>query len=124
MTNSTFRIVAAICLFLASDASVGRAAAGRREISPEEAHDLLTAFLKLPDGAVLKSGEMDYKGFLYFMAILTSGGEVGVMNVRYYTVDRHPGEVWNSVICQRTTSPPLRKLQMALRTSIGLTDTE
>ena len=95
------------------------------EISQDGAHNLLTAFLKLPDGDVLKSGDMGYKQFHFFMAILgTSSGEVGVLQVRYYAVDRQTGDVWNSVICQRITSPSLRKLQAALRKSIGLTDME
>ena len=98
---------------------------GQREISQDEARGLLTAFLKLSDGDVLKSGDMGYKQFHFFMAILgTSGGEVGVLQVRYYAVDRQTADVWNSVICQRITSPSLRKLQAALRKSVGLTDIE
>jgi hypothetical protein len=79
----------------------------------------------LPDHDVLKSGDMGYKQFHFFTAVLgTSGGEVGVLQVRYYAVDRKTGDVWNAVICQRITSPSLRKLQIALRKSIGLTDIE
>ena len=83
---------------------------------------------EVADGAVLKSGDMGYKQFYFFMAVLGTSsrevGEVGVLQVRYYAVNRKTGDVWNSVICQRITSPSLRKLQAALRKSIGLTDME
>jgi hypothetical protein len=98
---------------------------GKREITQDEARDLLKAFLKLPDEDMQKSGDLGYKQFYFFMAILgTSGGEVGVLQVRYYAVDRQTADVWNSVICERMTTPLLRKLQAALRKSIGLTDAE
>jgi hypothetical protein len=104
---------------------IGRSAAVAREINQEEARGLPAAYLKLPGGAVLNSGDMGFAGFRYFMAILgTSGGEVGVLQVRYFAVDRQTGEVWESVICQRIASPSLRKLQAALRKRIGLTDEE
>jgi hypothetical protein len=100
-------------------------ASWRRDISEKQAAHLLRAFL--PHAVVEKSGDMGYPDFHYFMAILGSSsgiGEVGVLQVRYYAVDRKTGDVWNSVICQRITSPSLRKLQGTLRKSIGLTDTE
>jgi len=100
-------------------------ATGLREISLEEANELLTAYLKLPEGNLLKSGDMGYTGFYFFMAILgASKGPVGVLHVRYDAVDRKTGDVWNGVICQQIASHSLKKLQLTLRRRIGLTDDE
>jgi len=46
--------------------------AGAREVTYEEAHDLLTAFLKLRPLAVEKSGDVGYKEFYFFMADMGS----------------------------------------------------
>lgn len=117
--------LATICIFLTACESVGNAATGRRDVTEKEARDLVAAFLKLPNADVLKSGDMGYRDFYDFMAILgASGGEVGVLQVRYYAVDRQTADVWSSVVCQRITSPSLRKLQRALRKRVGLTDME
>lgn len=43
-----------------------------REITYEEAHDLLTAFLKVRPLAVEKSGDLGYKEFYFFMADMGS----------------------------------------------------
>ncbi|HEX3748280.1 MAG TPA: hypothetical protein VHW09_30335 [Bryobacteraceae bacterium] len=104
---------------------------GRQEISLEEARDLLKAFLKLPGGDLLQEDDphypdgTHYPAFHFFTAILgASPGPIGVLQVRYYAVDRQTGDVWNAVICQTITSPSLTKLQVVLRRRIGLTDAE
>lgn len=104
---------------------------GRREISSEEAHDLLKAFLKLPDVAILHEDDFRYPdgdrypAFHFIEAELgVSPGPVGVLQVRYYAVDRQTGDVWNAVICELITSSSLTKVQVALRRRIGLTDVE
>lgn len=89
---------------------------------------MLRAFLKLPGDVVEESGDLGYKQFDFFMAIFGSSrpevGDAGVLQVRYYAVDRQTGDVWNSVICQRMATPLLKRLQAQLRKRIGLTDTE
>jgi len=105
-----------------------------REVTYEEAHDLLTAFLKARPRAVEKSGDMGYKEFYFFMADMGSlpcrpcarRGETGVYvgNFQYYAVDRRTGDVWSSVICERIARHALSRLQAALRKRIGLTNAE
>jgi hypothetical protein len=105
-----------------------------REVTYEEAHDLLTAFLKVPPLAVEKSGDMGYKEFYFFMADMGSlpchpcvrRGLKGVYvgNFQYYAVDRRTGDVWSSTICERIATRALTRLQVALRKRIGLTNAE
>ena len=101
-------------------------ATGLREISMEEASNLLTAFLKsrgFRGFGLEKSGDMGYTEFYFFMAILgASKGPVGVLDVRYYSVDRKTGDVWDSGFCERFESLALTKLQRAIRQRIGLTE--
>jgi hypothetical protein len=110
----------------ASDQS-GHASTEAREITYKEAHDLLAAFLKAPPYAVVKSGDMGYREFYFFMADMGSArgpGGVYVADLQYYAIDRRTGDVWSSIICERIATPALTKLQMALRKRIGLTDAE
>src|SRR5580700_10249908 len=89
----------------------GRDHSEPRELTYEEAHDLLTAFLKVSPLAVEQSGDMGYKGFYFFMADAGSlpcrpcarQGQKGVYvgNFQYYAVDRRTGDVWSSVFCER-----------------------
>jgi hypothetical protein len=105
----------------------GRKPNEAREITYKEARDLLTAFLRVPPGAVMDSGDMGYKAFYFFMADMGSScGPDGVCvgNFQYYAVDRRTGDVWSSVICQRIAAPALTRLQATLRKRIGLTNTE
>lgn len=104
----------------------------RRAISAEEAHDLLRAFLNLPGGDILQQNDFHYPdgsrypAFYFFEAILgvSSPGPVGVLQERYYAVDRQTGDVWNSVICEPITSSSWAELQVALRRRIGLMGVE
>lgn len=102
---------------------------GRREITSEEAQDLLKSFLKHFDGLqkydpVYPDGTR-YPAYYFFEAMLgVPPGPVGALNVGYYAVDRQTGDVWNGTICERITSSSLTKVQVALRRRIGLTDAE
>ena len=105
----------------------GRAPNEAREVTYKEAHDLLTAFLKIPPSAVEQSGDMGYKEFYFFMAHMGSSCRpdgVCVGDLKYYAVDRRTGDVWSSVICQRVATRALTKLQTTLRKRIGLTNAE
>jgi hypothetical protein len=106
-----------------------------REVTYEEAHDLLTAFLKVSPGAVVKSGgDMGYKEFYFFMADMGSvpgrpcarQGQKGVYvgNFQYYAVDRRTCDVWSAVFCRRIARRKLSRLQAALRRRIGLTNAQ
>ena len=104
------------------------------EITYEEAHDLLTKFLKVRPMAVETSGDLGYKEFYFFMADMGSvpcrpcarQGQEGVYagDFRYYAVDRRTGDVWSAVICERIAVHALSRLQAALRKRIGLTNAE
>ena len=105
-----------------------------REVTYVEAHDLLTAFLKVRPLAVEKSGDLGYKEFYFFMADMGSlpcrpcarQGQKGVYvgNFQYYAVDRRTGDVWSAVFCERIARRALSRLQAALRKRIGLTNAE
>jgi len=105
-----------------------------REVTYEEAHDLLTTFLKVRPLAVEKSGDLGYKEFYFFMADMGSSpcspcarqGQKGVYvgNFQYYAVDRRTGDVWRAVFCERIARRALSRLQAALRKRIGLTNAE
>jgi hypothetical protein len=97
----------------------------RRDLSAEEAHDLLKAFLKIPGSALLPYSSPDQPDFYSFEAIFgASKGPVGVLNVDYYAVDRKTGDLWSGLICERFESSSLLMLQRAIRQRIGLTDEE
>lgn len=97
-----------------------------REITHSEAHDLLKKFLKAP-GGIEDSGNLGYKEFYFFMAIMGSNcapDGVCVGDFQYYAVDRRTADVWSAVICKRIKTHALNKLQKALRKRIGLKDDE
>ena len=113
-----------VILLLAIAVTMARAEASTqaREITSNEAHDLLTAFLKAP-GGVEQSGDLGYKEFYFFMAIMGSSCSpdgVCVGNFQYYAIDRRTGDVWSAIICKRIATRSLSKLQKALRKRIGL----
>jgi hypothetical protein len=95
-----------------------------RDVTLEEAHELVTAFLK--DHAESRYGPglekyevAEYPGFQFFQALPDpQSGRI------HYGVDLKTGEVWDSPVCQNLTSPSLKKLQSAIRTRIGLTSKE
>jgi hypothetical protein len=100
----------------------------RRDVSLEEAHDLVTAFFtdrgstKLPGFGLDKYNNKHYPEFQFFQGIFCN--PKGSFNLGHYAVDRKTGDVWNAVICERVTSPSLAKLQRAIRKRIVLTDLE
>ena len=129
MTWRASKLVATACLLLAAD--VGHSAQKRREISEKEAHHLLTKYLKLADRAVYRlSSDFGYKGFHFFQAeegVASANLEdptLGVLQVRYYAVDRNTADIWDAGFCQEVSSPSLAQLQVVIRKHIGLTDTE
>jgi hypothetical protein len=93
-----------------------------RDVTLEEAHELVTAFLKdrAEGGYGLDEYEVkDHPGFQFFQAVPDPpSGRI------HYAVDLRTGEVWDSAPCERLTSPSLRKLQNAIRGRIGLTAAE
>ena len=101
-----------------------------RDITSGEAHVLLKAFLKRADGDIQEYDPQypdgtRYPAFYFLEAELgVSPGPVGVLDVRYYAVDRQTGDVWNAVICEVITSSSLTRAQVALRRRIGLIDAE
>lgn len=90
-----------------------------RDVTLEEAHELVQAFLKdraVRDYVLEKYQVKGYPGFQFFQALPDpSTGQI------HYAVDRKTGEVWDGVFCENLTSPSLNKLQEAIRTRIGLT---
>jgi hypothetical protein len=94
----------------------------RRDVTLEEAHELVKAFLKdrAEGGYGLEKYEVkDDPGFQFFQAVPDPpSGQI------HYAVDLRTGEVWSGVFCENLTSPSLKKLQNAIRTRIGLTASE
>ena len=124
-----WKLVATACLLLAAD--FGYSAQKLREISEQEAHRLLTKYLKLRDRAVYRlDGDIGYKGFYFFQAeegVASANLEdpaLGILQVGYYAVDRKTGDIWDAGFCQEISSPSLTQLQVVLRKHIGLTDTD
>jgi hypothetical protein len=92
----------------------------RRDVTLEEANELMTALFRGASGYALEEYEVkDYPGFQFFQAM----GHDPLGHI-HYAVDRKTGEVWSGVACENLTSPSLKKLQTAIRTRIGLTTDE
>jgi hypothetical protein len=96
----------------------------QRDVTPEEADALVTAFFKdrgntkLPSFGLEKYTNPYFPQFLCFQGIFDNPG--GSVNLGFYAVDRKTGEVWDGVYCARASSPSLVKLQAAIRNRIGL----
>jgi hypothetical protein len=94
----------------------------------EEAHELMMAISKdsgwtsFP-GFALDSYSVADKPEFSFVAVLWDNPNGSVI-IGHYAVDRKTGDVWNGVICERMKSPSLTRLQRAIRTRIGLTDSD
>jgi hypothetical protein len=99
----------------------------QREITPEEAHELMMAFSKdsgwtsFPGFTLDSYSVADKPAFFFFAAIWDNHN--GSVIIGHYAVDR-TGDVWNAVICGRMKSASLTRLQKAIRMRIGLTDAE
>jgi Ni,Fe-hydrogenase III large subunit len=91
-------------------------------VTLEEAHELVKAFQKDHGvgGYGLEKYEVnEYPGFQFFRAVPDPPrGRL------HYAVDLKNGEVWDAVVCEKLTSPSLKKLQNAIRNRIGLTADE
>jgi carboxypeptidase family protein len=100
----------------------------RREITLEEAHDLVTALTrdrgntKAPGFELVKFSDPYDPTFQFFEAIWNN--PVGSVNLGHYAVDRKTGDVWNAIVCERMTSASLTRLQRAIRIRIGLTESK
>ena len=93
-----------------------------RNVSLEEAHELVKAFQKdHGEGsyALDKYEVKEYPGFEFFQAVPDPpSGRI------HYPVDLRTGEVWDEGSCEKLASPSLKKLQSAIRNRIGLTADE
>jgi hypothetical protein len=93
-----------------------------RDVTLEEAHELVKAFLKdraVGDYALEQYEVKDYPGFQFFQAVPDPpDGPI------HYAVDLRTGEVWDAPVCEKLTSPSMKKLQNAIRNRIGLTADE
>ncbi len=104
--------------------------AKRRNISLEEANDLVFACLRSvgctkQTCSLVRYHAADWPGlpeFYSFQAI--SSNPHTSFNQGYYEVDPRSGDVWNGVICERFESPFLVGLQRTIRKRIGLHDDE
>jgi hypothetical protein len=100
----------------------------RREVTLEEAHDVVTALMqdrgatKLPGFSLKKYTDTYFPDFQFFQGIFDNPN--GSFNLGHYAVDRKTGDVWNGVICERMKSHSLTKLQRAIRIRIGLTESD
>ena len=93
-----------------------------RNVSLEEAHELVKAFQKDhgEGGYALEKYEVkEYSEFEFFQAVPDPQ-----RSRLHYAVDLRTGEVWDGVFCENLTSPSLKKLQNAIRIRIGLTQDE
>jgi hypothetical protein len=127
MMRFSWRLVATAYLLLA--AKVATSAHMLREISEQEAHHILTKYLKLGDGAVYRlDADFGYKGFYFLQAeeeVASANLEdptQGTLWIRYYAVDKKTADIWDAGFCQEISSPSLAQLQVVLRKHIGLTD--
>jgi hypothetical protein len=94
----------------------------RRDVTLEEAHELVTAFLRgrRSTGFSLDKYEnKDSPGFQFFQVL----GDDPYGSI-HYAVDRKTGDVWSEAPCKNLTSPSVKKLQQAIRNRIGLTADE
>jgi|SRR5579862_424179 len=100
-----------------------------REITLEEAHDLVTALMKdrgnttAPGFSLEQYSDPHFPEFLGFQAVFDNPNP-GSFNLGFYAVDRKTGDVWNGIICERMKSASLKKLQRTIRLRIGLTESE
>ncbi len=101
--------------------------APRRQITVNEAEDLVRALLK-PDGWTKLRGFVLYQAlfdaeFQGFYFIHAEWGKPPVA-IGHFAVERSTGDVWDWVKCGRFNSPALAEAQQALRKRIGLSDAE
>jgi len=95
----------------------------QRKLSLEEAYNLVNTYLGGCENkhcSLINWMNPDFPEFYAFEAL--NDQRTGSANIGFFFVDPRTGDVWNGVICEQFQSPPLRKLQQAIRNRIGLTD--
>ena len=124
-------VAAAVIAALFSGVGFGQASRDSKppSITVAEAHQLVYALLdaddwtKLPGFAIEKLYiSPTFPGFYEIHATWDNPG--GGNSVGRYAVAEATGDVWDSVMCGRFTSPALLKAQEVLRKRIGLTEAE
>ena len=94
----------------------------RRDVTLEEADELVTVVLRHHGGYALDPHEVEsFPDFQFYQALWNHPH--GTFYI-HYAVDRKTGEVWGLDACENLTSPALKKLQSAIRSRIGLTADE
>jgi hypothetical protein len=99
----------------------------RRNVSLEEANDLVYAYLRTM-GCRKRTCGLDphddpyFPDFYSFQAL--HDNPTGSPNMGFFKVDPRTGDVWNGVICGKYTSAALLALQRTVRQRIGLTEEE
>jgi|SRR5579883_121306 len=99
-----------------------------RALTAAEARELALKAFEASGSAKLKGFVVEqYRNsrddhFLYFEG--TWANPNGSVVVDHYAVDAITGDVWSAIVCREITSPALRKLQVALRVRIRLSERE
>jgi hypothetical protein len=96
-----------------------------RNISVEEANNLVYAYLTgcgKKHCPLEEYNDPDHPDFYGLEAL--NDNRSGNANLGFFEIDPRTGDVWNGVICEQFSSPPLLKLQRTIRHRIGLTDQE
>jgi hypothetical protein len=127
MMRSTLAIV--VMIFAFSGLGNVRAATDESMISKRDAVRLIMASLppkarKLPQlGLDVRLDEQNRR--YYTVDVTWAGLPDGSAVYGSYYVDRETGDVWNAVVeCTQIDTAALRKLQAAIRTRIGLSESD
>jgi len=120
------RPILALMIAALTGAAFGQtsSAVKRRNVTLEEASDLVYAYLK-SGGCTKDTCSIDqihdpyFPGFYSFQAMWRN--QYGSV---YFKVDPRTGDLWDGAACGGFTSPSLVALQQAIRKRIGLSDEE
>jgi hypothetical protein len=98
-----------------------------RELTIEEAHSILTAWIpdatqRLP-GYELDDFTINDPPWFYFIEVIWDNPRGSVVWGNY-AVDRATGDLWTAVICERITSRRVRAAQRQVWKELGLTKAE
>lgn len=122
------RFVASCVVFLTLFLSAFAQQATRR-VSVDEAKDLVLAALpakakQLPKFGLEGGVDPTYPHFYIFMAYW-EGAPNGSMVIGHYAVDYSTADVWDAVMaCEELSTPALQKMQMKIRSRIGLSKSD
>jgi hypothetical protein len=101
----------------------------RQRVSVDEAKDLVLAALpaktkRLPRFGLEGGVDPTYPHFYIFMAYW-EGAPNGSMVIGHYAVDFSTADVWNAVMaCEELSTAALQKMQMKIRSRIGLSNSD